>query len=859
MYVLTREDARHRSAVVTVRHIDVTLHLEEAATENSSYRVLSRMTLVSQEPTLFVDVAGKVQVVSIDDVPLAPDQFTYDGERLDISAVPTNREVTISVEADCRFSTTGEGLHRYRDPEDGRYYLYTQFEPEDAHRAWPCFDQPDMKPTWSFHVYAPCEWVVTSNGIGSSKDCGNGITLWDFTTTPPLSSYITAVVAGQWALVEGGSWQGSAGDGNSATLQLRLLCRQALASSMDSDDILAVTRAGLDHYHEHYGYTFPWGSYDQIFVPEYNLGAMENPGCITFNENYLSRDTPSFALRQKRANTILHEMCHMWFGDLVTPAWWENLWLKESFAENQGTTTAAEATIYTGEWASFAIGRKAWALGQDQYPTTHPIVADIPDIPAAKNNFDGITYAKGAAVLKQLVAWVGEETFYEGVRLYFQRFANSSTGLEDLLGALEEASGENLGKWKDAWLLTTGPSTLSLSWTSDDAGRLTGLHVYQEGLARPHSLDISFWTANDGVLLEKCHLRVRVEEADSTVDVPLELTQTGSAQDIDLVVVNDLDLTYAISRFDEHSMRTALTYVSTIERPITRAVIWSNLFSALRGGELDPRDYIHAALAHMAEESEDAIFERLLATISIARSFLPHSSRDCCDREILNTLAEFMRRASRDRGRATLRLFVDVWIACGDETYTEAVLELANGRHSDRLPLIEGEESTWDLRRGCAARGLVTEKELESWLEASPTGENRTRWIRSRAALPDADIRSQVWNEICHGSTMSNLDLSASLQGLNDSTWSNPGYVTQYFSQLLPFWKKSSMGLGLRFVEDGFPMSIDIERQSSDENPIEAAKIWLDKHSEVAPALTRLIIEKLDDLERASSRQKQWR
>ena len=321
MYVLTREDARQRSASIKVRHIDVSLDLS-GATHESLFPVCSRMTLVSATPDLFIDCAGIVEQVSVNGIAVP---YTHDGERIDLYELPTDQEITICVGAQCRYSTTGEGLHRYRDPEDGRYYLYTQFEPEDAHRAWPCFDQPDIKPQWTFHVIAPSSWVVTSNGVAMTVAMEDENTRWDFSTTPPLSSYITAVVAGQWAVIDGGTWKGSAGDGASACLELRLMCRQALAGAMDSDDILTVTRAGLDHYHARYGYTYPWGSYDQIFVPEYNLGAMENPGCVTFTENYLSRDTPSFALRQKRANTILHEMCHMWFGDLVTPAWWDNL------------------------------------------------------------------------------------------------------------------------------------------------------------------------------------------------------------------------------------------------------------------------------------------------------------------------------------------------------------------------------------------------------------------------------------------------------------------------------------------------------------------------------------------------------
>ena len=853
MYVLTREDARQRSASIKVRHIDVSLDLS-GATRESHFPVCSHMTLVTATPDLFIDCAGIVQQVSVNGIAVP---YTHDGERIDLHELPTDQEITISVDAQCRYSTTGEGLHRYRDPEDGRYYLYTQFEPEDAHRAWPCFDQPDIKPQWTFHVIAPSFWVVTSNGVATTTDLEESNTRWDFSTTPPLSSYITAVVAGQWAIVDGGTWEGSAGDGASACLDLRLMCRQALAEAMDSDDILAVTRAGLDHYHAHYGYTYPWGSYDQIFVPEYNLGAMENPGCVTFTESYLSRDTPSFALRQKRANTILHEMCHMWFGDLVTPAWWDNLWLKESFAENQGTTTAAEATVYTGEWASFAIGRKAWAYAQDQYPTTHPIVADIPDIPAATNNFDGITYAKGASVLKQLVAWVGEDAFYQGVRLYFQRHANGATSLDDLLTALEEASGYDLASWKDAWLLTTGPSKLSVRTTSDEDGKVTSLTLVQEGLARPHCLNISYWTSRGDALQCISKDRVRIEGRDLSLSVPEEFSVPGGADMLQLIVVNDDDLTYAIGTLDERSTQTALSRVSRIEETITRTVIWSHLFAAVREGELDPRRYIDAALTHMTAEKEDAIFERLLATIAQSRTFLPGHVRGEYDSKILQAIAQAMRATSLDRSRSLLHLFVDVWSAGADTSYSDSLVALARGEEGELLPLIAGEESAWVVRCALAARGLVDEKQLDAWLDESPTGENKTRWVRARSSIPNASIREAVWKEVL-SLELSNHHLSASLQGLNASSWEGKEYTDHFFAELSSFWERASMGLGLRYINAGFPMSLDSDRPDEAEHLLALTRQWLTDNESAAAALARLVTEKLDDCERAFTRQKQW-
>ena len=399
MQILTRNEATHRAAHLHVSAIDVVVDIRGAQdTTIPTYPVTSTLTMTSDEERTFIDIVGDVTEVLLNG---HPHPFEDDEDRVWVAGLPVGEPVTLEVRALARYSRSGEGLHRYTDPEDGEVYLYTQFEPNDAHRAWPCVDQPDVKPEWTFHVIAPAGWVVSSNGIETGVEAVDerGALRHDFTATRPLSSYITAIVAGPWAVIEGGTWSGGASDGGHADLALRLLCRRTLARYLDSDDVFEVTRAGLDFYHARYGVTFPWGSYDQVYVPEYNLGAMENPGCITFNENYISRSAPTFSERQRRANTTLHEMCHMWFGDLATPSWWDDLWLKESFAENQGASAIATATRYVGEWANFAMNRKIWAYTQDQMPTTHPIAADIPDVAAAKTNFDGITYAKGASVL----------------------------------------------------------------------------------------------------------------------------------------------------------------------------------------------------------------------------------------------------------------------------------------------------------------------------------------------------------------------------------------------------------------------------------------------------------------------------
>lgn len=851
MYILTRHDAQERSAHLHLSHVRVELDLRGAAGEDAFFPVTSTFTLRTDREATFVDLAGKVCGVAVNG---NEHPYSHDGERVLLEGLPVGEEFELAVSAQCAYSRTGEGLHRYVDPEDQRVYLYTQFEPNDAHRAWPCFDQPDLKPHWTFSVQAPAGWVVTSNGALTDRVDEADSSVHVFTTTPPLSSYITAVVAGQWAVVDGGTWSGELCE---APIPLRLMCRQSLLPFMDSDDILEVTRAGLDFFHERYKFAYPWGTYDQIFVPEYNLGAMENPGCVTFTETYLSRDTPTFAQRQKRANTILHEMCHMWFGDLATPAWWDDLWLKESFAENQGTTAASQATQYTGEWASFAIGRKAWAYGQDQYPTTHPIAADIPDVAAAKNNFDGITYAKGAAVLKQLVAWVGEDAFYAGTRLYFQRHAFAATGLPDLLQALSESCGTDLTAWKDAWLSTTGPSVLSTTWTLTPRGEVRDLVLHQQGEPRPHCLRVSTWAVR-GSRLERTHdFAVRIDGESAPIDPEGLLDVPAGKNEMDLLLINDGDLTYAISRLDKHSTETALLYAHTIADPTTRAVIWASLWNAVRDGLLDPQRFLRAALAALPAESEDAIADRLLTCVREALAFLPSVQREPLRDHAFRVAVREASSASPDRARSWLLLACGLW--AGSEISDEAVLRLlAEGRSASSFPEgVAGAELAWAARTALAARAKVTLAELEAWRDADPTGENTTRFLRSRSALPDRSVREAAWESI-FSSQLSNEHLSATLAGLTTSSWEEHELTSAFFESVRPFWESHSIGMGIRFVDGGFPLGVACDIPERSEDLLTAARTWSEENADAAGALHRLMTEKIDECERRLRVQKIW-
>ena len=854
MQILTRNEATHRAATLEVSSIDVTVDVSVAADPSQeTFPVTSVLILTAREERTFIDVAGQVCAVLLNG---AEHPFEDEEDRVWVSGLPVGESLTLEVRALARYSRSGEGLHRYTDPEDGEVYLYTQFEPNDAHRAWPCIDQPDVKPEWTFHVIAPPSWVVFSNGVEvGAAPAGNDAVRHDFSATPPLSSYITAVVAGPWAVIDGGTWSGGASDGGHVELPLRLACRRTLARYLDADDVVEVTRAGLDFFHERYGVTFPWGSYDQIYVPEYNLGAMENPGCITFNESYISRSTPTFTERQRRANTTLHEMCHMWFGDLATPAWWDDLWLKESFAENQGASAIASATQYTGEWANFAMNRKIWAYTQDQMPTTHPIAADIPDVAAAKTNFDGITYAKGAAVLKQLVAWVGEDAFYDGARRYFDKHRFAATSLADLLEALEAASHQELGSWKSAWLETSGPSTLSASWRTDSVGAIFDFTLHQGaeacgGVLRPHRVTVSTWRAASGAL-ERTHVfDVRIDGESAPIDPDGVLALPGGAAFVDLVVINDDDLTYAISRLDERSTDVALAYVGTIDAPITRAVVWASLWNAVRDGLLDPRRFIVAVLNAVPAETEPAIRDRLLLFVSEAlSSFLPGAARAEAHDQVLATTIRLAKDADdADAWRAYTRAFIAEFAARGGDEYEAAVRAFAASDNPD---------IAWRARRALAARGLVDEETILAWRDADGSGEAARMSVEALASIPDEAARARAWESVW-SDALSNDYLSATLAGLQSSTWEGERGIGEAVARMRGYWESHTIGMSLRYVSGVLDLGVDIDREGSVEASVSLLRSWLGSNEDAPAQLRRIVVEHLDDFERRERVQRRW-
>lgn len=497
---LTRDQAIERAALVTVDTYRIVLDLTDGQGKPSERTFRSTTTVefdaLAGGETVLDLAADKIHSATLNGKPI--DVSAYD-ESTGIPLVGLAEHNVVVVDADCLYSNTGEGLHRFVDPVDDEVYLYSQFETADAKRMFACFDQPDLKATFDVEVTAPTHWEVVSNGATTSAEVTGGATVHTFATTPRMSTYLVALIAGPYAV-----WRDEYTD-EYGTIPLGLFCRKSLAEHMDAERLFTETKQGFGFYHANFGVPYAFGKYDQLFVPEFNAGAMENAGAVTFLEDYVFRSKVTRASYERRAETVLHEMAHMWFGDLVTMRWWDDLWLNESFATFASVLCQAEATEYKQAWTTFANVEKSWAYRQDQLPSTHPVAADIPDLHAVEVNFDGITYAKGASVLKQLVAYVGKEEFLSGLRDYFRDHAFANATFGDLLGALEKASGRDLSGWGQQWLKTTGLNKLRADFDVDSSGAFTRFTVAQSGAApgagetRVHRLasaSTTTWTAS---------------------------------------------------------------------------------------------------------------------------------------------------------------------------------------------------------------------------------------------------------------------------------------------------------------------------------------------------------------------------
>jgi aminopeptidase N len=827
---LTRDEARERARLLEVSSYDVTLDLTAAEkTEVRTFPSTSVVRFTCREPgaTTHVDItADAITEATLNGRPIDV-AAAFNGRRLELPALEADNELRIS--AECVYMRTGEGLHRFRDVVDGETYLYTQFEAFDAHRMFACFDQPDIKASFTFTVDAPAHWTLVSNMPGTN-DVGH----WTFDATPRQASYITALVAGPYYVTR------DEHDG----IPLGIYCRQSLAQFLDADEIFNITKQGFDYFHHQFGYRYPWPKYDQLFVPEFNAGAMENAGAVTFLEDYVFRSRTTDAAYERRAVTILHEMAHMWFGDLVTMRWWDDLWLNESFAEYVSTRATAEATRWVDAWTTFCNIEKAWAYRQDQLPTTHPIAADIVDIEAVKVNFDGITYAKGASVLKQLAHYVGEDAFTAALRVYFREHAYANTTLQDLLDKLADASGRDLSTWSKEWLQTAGVNTLRAEFDVDGDGRFTAFAVLQEApedhpTLRSHRLRVGLYERTGDGLVRRDQVELDVTGA--RTDVP---ALVGQAQP-DLVLVNDDDLTYAKIRLDERSLRALVEHVGDLREPLPRALCWTAAWDMTRDGEMSAGDYLDLVLAGIHQETEIGTVQSLLR---LARQSIDPFGDPACLTERTARLADKAAEllASADPGSDMQLAFTRALAvnAVGDE-HLDLLAGLLSGERSvDGLAV--DTELRWALLHRLVVMGRAGEAEIEAELRRDDTAAGRRHALNLRAAQPDAAAKAEAWEAAVHDDTLPNAEQAAIIAGFQQPEHRKllTPYVDRYFDCIADAWENRTSEMAQQIVIGLYPILL------VDQSTLDRTDAYL-RTAQPVPPLRRLVTESRDNLARS--------
>ncbi|MEU6351165.1 aminopeptidase N [Streptomyces sp. NPDC047072] len=841
---LSRDEARERAALLSVDAYEVSLDLRSAVGDQSgdgprTFRSVTTIRFRCNEPgaSSFADlIAPSVTALSLNGRDLDPGAV-FDGSRIALEDLAADNELV--VDAQCAYSRTGEGMHRFVDPEDGEVYLYTQYEPADSRRVFANFEQPDLKAPFRFEVRAPEGWTVWSNGVGAESD---GV--WRFAETKPISTYITCVTAGPYHYVTD-SYTRTHPDGTTSEIPLGALCRKGLAPYFDADDVFLVTKQGLDFFHEHFDYPYPFGKYDQAFVPEYNLGAMENPGLVTFREEFIFRGKVTQASYESRANVILHEMAHMWFGDLVTMVWWDDLWLKESFADFMGTFANVGATRFKDAWITFANRRKAWAYRADQLPSTHPITADIRDLQDAKLNFDGITYAKGASVLKQLVAYVGQDAFLEGARRYFKRNAYGNTRLGDLLSVLEETSGRDMGAWARSWLQTAGVNSLTPQVLLSAEGLVDELAVVQEAAEshpelRPHRVAVGLYRLEGTTL-------ARYARAEVDVDGPRTVVgELSGAEAPALVLVNDDDLTYCKTRFDTASLETLKSGLGDIDDPLARALCWSALWNMTRDALLPARDFLDLVLRFAGRESDIGVLQMLHAWAgSSLVHYVPAAWRTEGGRLVAEGALRELRAAEPggEHQLAWARFFASVASGADELALLKGLLE-----GTEKVDGLEvDQELRWAFLEPLAAHGVADEAALAAELARDDTASGKRHQVRCLAARPSAAVKAQGWAQVVESDALSNALAEATMAG-----WGRPSqrellapYTEKYFAAIERIWRERSIQIAMNVVSGLFPSLQDSP------DTLDAADAWLAAHTDAAPALRRLVLEGRDDLARA--------
>ncbi|MEJ3652872.1 aminopeptidase N [Actinomycetes bacterium KLBMP 9759] len=833
---LTRTDAELRAELLTVAEYTVELDLTDGGGKpgDTTFSTVTTVRFTCREPgsSTWIDFVGAGVASAV----LNGTELDVSGYREDVGiALPDlAAENELRVVATGRYMNTGEGLHRFVDPVDGAVYLYSQFETADAKRLFACFDQPDLKARYTITVNAPSEWQVISNAeVESTEDGPGGGVLRRFARSEIMSTYLVALIAGPYSV-----WRDEYVD-EGGTIPLGIYCRASLAAHMDAERLFTETKQGFGFYHRNFGMRYPFGKYDQLFVPEFNAGAMENAGAVTFLEDYVFRSRVTRFLYERRAETVLHEMAHMWFGDLVTMRWWDDLWLNESFATWASVLCQAEATEYTEAWTTFANVEKSWAYRQDQLPSTHPIAADIPDLQAVEVNFDGITYAKGASVLKQLVAYVGREEFLAGLRSYFEANAWGNATFDDLIGALEQASGRDLSGWGAEWLKTTGLNMLRPSFDVDGDGAFTRFEVVQGG-ARPgagetrtHRIAVGVYDDDGTGKLVRVR-RVEVDIAGERTAVP-ELVGVSRGK---LVLVNDDDLTYCALRLDPESLTTLIDRIGDIAEPLPRTLCWSAAWEMTREAELKARDFVSLVAGGFGKESEVGVVQRLLLQAQTAMS--SYADEQWAGERGWPLLTDAL-RFRLDTAPAGSDAQLTVVNAMANGVLNQQLLDRIRGWLIDvDVPdgLVVDTDLRWRLLHALVAHGAAGEPEITDELERDPTSTGQRQAERARALVPTAEAKERAWQRAVYDDDLPNAVQEAIIMGFSHPAQRHllGGYVERYFDAVAEVWARRTSERAQSVVINLFP-SWAVEKPT-----IDAADAWLADESH-PPALRRLVSE----------------
>jgi aminopeptidase N len=840
---LTRAEARERADLIAVESYDVSLDLTTGEKVFGSTTTV-KFTAAPGSSTFIDAVTQTVHSVTLNGRELDPAEVS-DGVRIQLPDLAAENELTVV--ADAPYMNTGEGLHRFVDPVDAEVYLYTQFEVPDSRRMFAVFEQPDLKATFRFSVTAPSHWDVISNSPTpapvetSPGDDGGARSVWEFSPTPRLSSYVTALIAGPYQSVRSDV---TSTDGR--VVPLGVFARKSLMQYLDADNIFELTRQGFEFFEAQFGCPYPFEKYDQLFVPEFNAGAMENAGAVTILEGYVFRGKVPEAQVERRAITVLHELAHMWFGDLVTMRWWNDLWLNESFAEYMSHLAAVENTKFQSAWTTFASVEKSWAYRQDQLPTTHPIFAEINDLQDVEVNFDGITYAKGASVLRQLVAWVGPEQFMAGVREYFAKHSWKNTELGDLMIELEKASGRDLDHWGRLWLETAGVNSLKPELTVDADGTIRSFAILQSAVEdqptiRPHRLAVGFYDVTDDGKLERVH-REELDVDGERTDVP----ELAGLRRPDLVLLNDDDLAYAKVRLDEKSLATAKSHLKDFRESLPRTLVWGSAWDAARDGESPARGYVDLILANIASESDSSVILVQLRQLATTLTFyVAEEHREATSVAAGDRLWE-LASAAPGGSDAQLQFIKSYALLARSGQQLDNVAGLLDGSVT-LAGLTVDQDLRWELVASLVVGGRMGQEQIDAELEQDNTSSGQNAAALATAAIPTAEAKAAAWESIVVKGEVSNALQGSAVTGFTrvlDTALLEP-YAEEYFAAVPGIVAERTFALAQQIVVGLYPAQLTTQAT------VDRTDEFLASLPEESAALRRMMLENRDGVARA--------